>query len=448
MTQQEGRRRPTPVEAGAVGAGALLGARQLVPEAPRPLSRKGQRVRRKLERSKKDTVKLTPRQWAEISGGRGNRAQNDEYTARMAQAIKAKKLSGGGTTARVYGDTVRTTGGHHRAHANTMLGRKIPVTVTGRSKKNAPKLPRFIARRDRLGSAEQRLKLREHRSMSSRRLNEMAGAYTKRSHRWNSSVLSSAKGRAKVLGGLAALSGGGALAHHQLTKADEQRRSAGDRVSGAVQLAGTSAAAAGGGAAAYRYAHPVPYAPLSRKGERVHRKLRRKGDGTVKLSPREWAAIAGGRGGRRDNDAYTARMARSLRAGKLAPGGTEVVAYRDTVKQIGGAHRAQAHSMLGRRVPVTVRTSERSAPRLPAFIGERENRGAAEQRKRLKETRGMSRRKLKRLANQYSPAAEKANARKSKAEDVAMKLVGTKTGRAGLAALLAGGGAAAYGLNS
>lgn len=215
---------------------------------------------------------------------------------------------------------------------------------------------------------------------------------------------------------------------------------------GRMEGLAAGAGVAGGGATAYKLAKPVSYLPLDRKGQKVHAKLQRSRKTHVKLRPKEWAAIAGGRGGRVENDAYTANMARALRQGKLPKGGTQVRVYGNTVKQVGGAHRAQASSMLGRRVRVeVVGRSHKAAPRLPAFIGNRENLGTKLQRERLHATRSMSRRDINRLANSYTARAAKRNAMKSKAEDIAMKLTGTKGGRAALVAGLTSAGLAGAG---
>lgn len=209
------------VALGAAGTGAAaLGAAKLRPVRDQPLSRKGQKVQRKLARSKKETVKLKPKEWAAISGGLGGRRQNDAYTARLAQAIRSGKVKAGGTTARVYGDTVRTTGGHHRAYASSMLGRKVPVKITHRSEKKAPPLPAFLARRSAAGTNMQRLKLAENRNMSRRQLNRLAASYTKKSEKWNSNrLLSTAKGRAALAAGglgVAAAAAGAAEAKNRM----------------------------------------------------------------------------------------------------------------------------------------------------------------------------------------------------------------------------------------
>jgi hypothetical protein len=215
---------------------------------------------------------------------------------------------------------------------------------------------------------------------------------------------------------------------------------------GRIEGLAAGAGAVGGGATAYKLARPVSYIPLDRRGQKVHAKLQRSKKTHVKLRPKDWASIAGGRGGRVENDAYTANMARALRKRQLPKGGTQVRVYGNTVKQIGGAHRAQASSMLGRRVRVeVVGRSPKAAPRLPALIGNRENLGATLQRQRLKETRRMGRRDINRLANSYTARAAKRNAAKSKAEDVAFKLTGTKRGRAALTAGLTSAGLATLG---
>jgi hypothetical protein len=209
------------VAAGAAGTGAaLLAAQQLKPTRDQPLSRRGQKVHAKLARSKKETVKLKPKDWAAISGGLGGRRQNDAYTAKLAQAIRGGKVKAGGTTARVYGDTVRTTGGHHRAYASSMLGRKVPVKITHRSQKKAPPLPAFLHRKATAGANMQRLKLAENRNLSRRELKRLASQYSAKSEKWNNRrLLSTAKGRATLAAGAigaAALAGGAAEAKHRM----------------------------------------------------------------------------------------------------------------------------------------------------------------------------------------------------------------------------------------
>jgi hypothetical protein len=224
------------------------------------------------------------------------------------------------------------------------------------------------------------------------------------------------------------------------TKAEEAKEQ------GRMEGLAAGAGVAGGGATAYKLVKPVSYVPLDRRGQKVHAKLQRSKKQHVKLRPKDWAAIAGGRGGRVENDAYTARMAQAMRRGKLPEGGTQVRVYGNTVKQIGGAHRAQAASMLGRRVKVeVVGRSHKAAPRLPAFIGNRENLGTTLQRQRLHATRKMSRRDINRLANTYTARAAKRNALKSRAEDAVMRLTGTKRGRAALVAGLTSAGLAGAG---
>jgi hypothetical protein len=194
----------------AGGAGAVVAASQLRPKRDMPLSRRGQKVQRKLARSKKSTVKLSPKDWAAISGGLGNRRENDAYTARLAQAIRSGKVKQGGTTARVYGDTVRTTGGHHRAYAASMLGRKVPVRVTHRTERRAMPLPAFQARRMKRGTIATREALVRNRNMGRRELNRLAASYSPAAERINSNnLLRRTQGRAGLAAGVL---GTGALA--------------------------------------------------------------------------------------------------------------------------------------------------------------------------------------------------------------------------------------------
>lgn len=162
---------------GAGGVGAAVAARELKPTPGVPLSRRGKKVHRKLANSDKTHFKLKPKDWAEISGGRGPRKMNDEYTARMTLAMKKGKLPPGGTRVKVYGDTVKQMDGIHRAQASSMLGRRVKVEVGHRTNKKAPKYPAWYAHRENRGTMEQRARLRDLGKVPTRELRRQAAAY-------------------------------------------------------------------------------------------------------------------------------------------------------------------------------------------------------------------------------------------------------------------------------
>ena len=181
-----------------------------------------------------------------------------------------------------------------------------------------------------------------------------------------------------------------------------------------ARTAVAGAAVGGGAVAALR---PTRAPELSAEGEKARKKLAGSRRSTVKLSPKEYAAIAGGRGGRFQQRAYTAQLARAVEQGKVRPKGPTVRVYRDSVVQLDGAHRA--HAAVMRRKPVKVKVasrSKRNEPSMPALARASREWDKRRQQRRLSRDRYMTREQMNAAADRYSPWAAKLNAVKSRAE--------------------------------
>jgi hypothetical protein len=141
---------------GVVGLAALPGPRS-------PMTNRGRGVRRELVRSARfgGRKRLSTAKFAEISGGRGYRPDNDQYTARMAQAMKKGKIKQNRIILDIYDDNVVQRDGAHRAHAAAMLNRKIKVRAIRHKGEKAPKhISGFNALRDEFVQGGQRARLK------------------------------------------------------------------------------------------------------------------------------------------------------------------------------------------------------------------------------------------------------------------------------------------------
>jgi hypothetical protein len=102
---------------------------------------------------------------------------------------------------------------------------------------------------------------------------------------------------------------------------------------------------------------PAPRSPMTNRGRAVRRKLETRAripGGRVKMKVGDFAEISGGRGYRPKNDAYTARMAQAMKAGKIKQNRLRLDIYDDNIVQRDGAHRAHAAAMRGQKVKVKV----------------------------------------------------------------------------------------------
>lgn len=150
----------------AVGAGGVGGALAVAAPTPRsPMTNRGRGVKRKLERKASrlgGNTKLKSSEFAEISGGRGWRPQNNPYTARMALSMKKGKVKQNRLVLDVYDDNVVQRDGAHRAHAAAMLDRKIKVKAVRHKGEKAPKhMTGINALRDEIVQGRHRSRLKK-----------------------------------------------------------------------------------------------------------------------------------------------------------------------------------------------------------------------------------------------------------------------------------------------
>lgn len=162
--KKDGRER-SHLASGAIGAGGAATAATVGLPAPRsPMTNRGRGVRRELVRSARvgGRKKLSTAKFAEISGGRGYRPDNDQYTARMAQAMKKGKVKQNRIILDIYDDNIVQRDGAHRAHAAAMLNRKIKVKAIRHKGEKAPKhISGINMIRDEIVQAGQRSRLKK-----------------------------------------------------------------------------------------------------------------------------------------------------------------------------------------------------------------------------------------------------------------------------------------------
>lgn len=151
----------------ALGAGGVAGALAVGAPFPRsPMTNRGRGVKRKLEKRARipgGRTRLKVSDFAEVSGGRGYRPKNDQYTARLARAMKAgdKRAKQNRLVLDIYDNNVVQRDGAHRAEAAAMLGRKIKVKAVRHKGEKAPKhMTGINAIRDEFVQGRQRNRLK------------------------------------------------------------------------------------------------------------------------------------------------------------------------------------------------------------------------------------------------------------------------------------------------
>lgn len=154
---------------------------------------------------------------------------------------------------------------------------------------------------------------------------------------------------------------------------------------------------------------------MTNRGRGVRRKLERKTrfGGRTRLTAAEFGEISGGRGYRPRNDAYTARMAQAMKAGKIKQNRLVLDIYDNNVVQRDGAHRAQAQAMLGRKIRVKVERhpGEKAPPHMTGINALRDEFVQGRQRARLKalgRTGGLSGDELAAIAGRYRDSSSSA----------------------------------------
>ena len=223
---------------GAAAAGAA--GVSVIPRKRRDLSNKAAPVHAKLKRRTYigGRASLSGREFAEVNGGRGYRAQNNAYTARLALAMKEKRVKQNRLVLDVYDNAVLQRDGAHRAQAKVMLGEKVKVKAV-RHKGQAPRYPSLI--HSVLGESaktRQRKRLRKHydsppSTKALRKKAEKYGPFTNRIAVLQSkasapgSVLSTVRGKAAVAAGTATVVGGGAAAVNSLRRPKDEIDKAG-----------------------------------------------------------------------------------------------------------------------------------------------------------------------------------------------------------------------------
>lgn len=153
----------------AVGAGGVAGALAVGAPFPRsPMTNRGRGVKRKLEKRARipgGRTRLSAADFAEVSGGRGYRPKNDQYTARLARAMKTgdKRAKQNRLVLDIYDNNIVQRDGAHRAEAAAMLGRKIKVKAVRHRGEKAPlHMTGINAIRDEIVQGRQRNRLKTY----------------------------------------------------------------------------------------------------------------------------------------------------------------------------------------------------------------------------------------------------------------------------------------------
>jgi hypothetical protein len=210
----------------AIGAGGLAGALSVGTPVPRsPMTNRGRGVKRRLERRARipgGRMSLKTSDFAEVSGGRGYRPQNNAYTAKLAQSMRSGAVKQNRLVLDVYDNNVVQRDGAHRAHAAAMLGRKVKVQVKRHKGEKAPRHATAInAIRDEFVQGRQRDRLKtlgRTNGMSRHQLDQLAATHKGgRVMGSTTSLMSRASGKGvpavtpKKLAIVGASAGGGAL---------------------------------------------------------------------------------------------------------------------------------------------------------------------------------------------------------------------------------------------